>query len=128
VRTHVGGNTETHLFSLKLFKYGENNGIVTKISIAGYGYSEGDHYYLFRVATSGMNGDISNSYFCFPSATTEEEMMLMDDAGSQTVPAACADIESGLPENYNLDASEVPTSTSSFTGGGATRIELSWTE
>ena len=55
-------------------------------------------------------------------------MQAMDDTGSDTVPAECADLEAGLPDNYAADSSDVPMSIDAFTGGGDTNTELSWTE
>lgn len=124
VRIHVDGNISTHLFSMKLFKYGSEG---MHISIAGHGYSQGaGNYYLFRVTMAGTNQTVTDSYYCFSSDTTEAEMQIMDDSGAETVPSACADLEADLPDNYNIDASEVPTSDASFTGGGDSLIELSW--
>ncbi|MFH1223458.1 MAG: hypothetical protein V1647_03840 [Pseudomonadota bacterium] len=120
VRIYVNGNTATHLFSLKLFKYsatGDNP------SIAGYGYSQGaGNYYLFKVIEGS-----TTKYFCFPSNATETDLMAMDDAGEASVPANCVGMDTSLPTNYATDGSESPTSTSKFTGAGTSRIELTWT-
>lgn len=126
VRIHIDGNTQTGLFALKLFKYNEGG---LSLSIAGYGYSKNNNYYLFRVTSpsSGPEG-INTAYYCFESDTTEEEMRAMEDAGSSAVPENCRGLEDNLPINYNTDASEVPTTTADFTGGGDTGIELTWTE
>jgi hypothetical protein len=121
VRIYVNGNTETHLFNLKLFKYNANG---SSPSIAGYGYSEGaGKYYLFKIDTQGS----AAKYFCFPSNATESDLSALDDAGSATVPANCAGMDANLPSNYNTDGSESPTASTKFTGGGASGIELGWT-
>jgi hypothetical protein len=127
VRIHVEGNTQTHLFSLKLYQYGYNTTTPANgTSIAGHGYSEGDgKYYLFRVTSYS---DATPKYFCFASTTTEDQMKLLDDAGSPTVPTNCADLNAGLPDNYLNNASEVPTDATKFTGGGTSHIELTWTK
>lgn len=128
VRIYVDGDIATHLFSMKLLKGNLVGEFENYISIAGHGYSEGEgNYYLFRLTTSGI-GDATNKYYCFESDTTQEEMQAMDDSGSETVPAECADFESGLPNNYEASSSDVPMSTDVFTGGGDSHTELSWTE
>lgn len=130
VRIFVDGDITTHLFSLKLLKGGwsESTQMENFISIAGHGYAEGaGNYYLFKMTTSGI-GSATNKYYCFASDTTEDEMMAMEDAGLDEVPAECADLEAGLPGNYAADSSAVPMSTDAFTGGGDYHTELSWTE
>jgi len=117
VRIYIRGNTASHLFSLKLFKYS-----ASIPSISGYGYSEGTgKYYLFKVVdTEGTK------YFCIPSDATEDSLKAMNDAGDATPPALCADLATGLPTNYNIDGSESPTTISKFTGTGSSKIELTW--
>jgi len=120
VRIYIRGNTATHLFSLKLFKY--STGV--NPSIAGYGYSEGtDKYYLFKVTDSN---NTTGKYFCIPANATEDDMKAMNDAGDTTVPTLCAGLETGLPTNYNTDGSDSPTTVSKFTGAGTSHIELTW--
>ncbi len=121
VRIYINGNTETHLFSLKLLKAGGNNP-----SIAGYGYSEGaNKYYLFKVID--MN-DSTGKYFCIPSNATEDTLRAMEDAGDPGYLTNCADLVAGLPTNYKTDGSDSATAASKFTGAGTSGIELTWTK
>lgn len=126
IRIYINGNTETGLFSLKLFKYDLSDQGAVTFSIAGYGYSKGTAYYLFRLTSAGetLPMPVTDRFFCFESETTQAEMGMMSDAGLASIPEACAILEEGLPSN--LDVSEVPTATDAFTGGGDYGIELSW--
>jgi hypothetical protein len=63
VRVYVDGYTKSGEFTLKLIKYG-NSGIIA--SIAGYGFSQRDNYYLFKVTTA----NVTDRYYCFESKTT----------------------------------------------------------
>ena len=122
VRIYTSGNTLTNLFSLKLMKTG-NGG--SSISIAGHGYSAGaTNYYLFKVTTTGYGANATGAYYCIKSTATETDLKAMEDAGSATVPANCADYEAKLPTAYNIDGSESPTAASSFTGAGTNGVGL----
>lgn len=117
VRLHLDGNAGTGLFTLKLSK-GPGGGDGGGIAISGHGYNTGS-YYLFRVTTSSYSSDVDARYYCFESDTTVDEMKLLDDAGSATIPENCASFASGLPAtDYNGDGSSAPGGNDAFTGGG----------
>ncbi|MBF0363642.1 MAG: hypothetical protein HQK49_21665 [Oligoflexia bacterium] len=122
VRIHVSGNTDTGLFTLRLSKCSISSGTTTCNSIAGYGYSKGSNYYLFKV----LQGSSDPKYFCFASDTTETVMKSMSDSGSSTVPSNCTNYAANLPANYSTSGSDNPSSTNSFTGTGDYKTTLTW--
>lgn len=127
VRIYISGNETTGLFTLKLVKTG---GLTNAISISGYGYgySTGSQYYLFKVSTNNFSGtNVTGTYYCFESSTTETEMKALDDAGvdSGSIPANCSTYEANLPStDYLTDQSDSPTLTTDFTGTGDYGIGL----
>jgi hypothetical protein len=122
VRIYVAGNGNTGLFTLKLSRYMGSGAIH---SIAGYGYSKGDNYYLFRMKSSAFGNNFEPRYFCFKSYTTEEELRLMDSRGSETVPEECAQFVEHLPEdNFATDGSDNPVDENDFIGLGVFNTAL----
>jgi hypothetical protein len=94
VRIHVDGYTTSGEFTLKLIKYG-NSGIIA--SIAGYGFSQGDDYYLFKVTSSNVrNLAFSNLPFI---------MSLNLSLGDIEYENIDCDSEWGIPTNGGFDCS-----------------------
>ncbi|MBF0443767.1 MAG: hypothetical protein HQK54_17800 [Oligoflexales bacterium] len=131
VRLYLSGNIETHLFTLKLTKTGGTMGT----SIGAYGYAAGDgKYFLFQVkqGSVGSTTVTDGGYYCFKSNVTLAEVKAMDSSGSATVPAACADLATGLPAASTLydpnptTSINVPNAISDFTGKGDYGVGLSY--
>ncbi|MBF0442626.1 MAG: hypothetical protein HQK54_12035 [Oligoflexales bacterium] len=107
-RVHLEGNTKTHIFKAKVAS--------TNVTIAGHGYAEGEgKYYLFRTVDTDMTK--TKRYFCLLTNTKEDQVKAMDEAGSPSVPAECADLEAGLPDS-NYEKTALPNKLDYFKGKG----------
>ncbi|MBF0443022.1 MAG: hypothetical protein HQK54_14030 [Oligoflexales bacterium] len=118
VRLNLVGNMTTHLFKMRLAK--------SQISIAAHGYAKGEgKFYLFRYESIGQGENGKAQYFCLASETTEAQMRAVDENGSATVPANCADLASGLPaKNYTTD--DEASKAADFKGKGDLGIGLDY--
>ncbi|MBN2436761.1 MAG: hypothetical protein JXK07_15985 [Spirochaetes bacterium] len=89
VRAYFEGNTNDHVFKLKVIR----DGVGYDHNIVGSGISQGDGYFLLKLADNSL--DINDSFFYTINADADvEELKILDDAGKSTA------AEAGDTEEY----------------------------
>jgi len=113
-RNDIDGNTETHRFS---FRSAKGTLSTANFSVVGHGYSEGvGQHFLLQVSSSSLPGP---KYFCIGAEDGEAELMAMDAAGSDDVPAACADFADEVAALTHFTAADLACESADFNTGVA---------
>jgi hypothetical protein len=112
VRMFIEGNPANHTFSLRTVTW-PWNGSSGYRSINGQGVSQGDgQHFLFRIQT-----DVATPvYYCFPASATEDQLKLVDPAGTEAPAAECADYGAGVEAMPFWTDADVPKAETDFTG------------
>ena len=86
VRVYAEGNTDTHIFRVKIIR----NGYGYDHNILGAGVSQGTGYFLLKLANNSM--DIATAkYYKIDSGATTDSLKLLDDAGYADAASAGGD-------------------------------------
>ncbi len=106
VRSFISGNTETHMFTLKLIR----NGVGYDHNVTGYGISQGTgSYFLMEMANDTMDFNQAN-YYLINAEASLADLQAMDDAGSATVPEGDTNnYSTQLGNIVNYVESDLPT-------------------